>query len=157
MINIIDGICSGGSILDGLDYWLRSATRKEWFRITRELVTSTIADMDLDPVALAEVEEALLSWPAVTSALIPSHGINVVLNQRQLSSGVPLVLSVLEIWICRQRDQRDGSKKQSQHQPLLGVVALQFGDFFCPDRAGKSHGNDPDPIKNLHRQSVTAP
>ena len=91
------------------------------------------------------------------SVLTPTHGINVVLDQRQLSSGVSLVLSVLEIWVCRQRDQRDGSKKQSQDQPLLGVVALQFGDFFCPDRAGKSHGNDPDPIKNLHRQSVTAP
>ena len=36
-----------GSVLDGLDYWPRSATRKEWFRITRELVASTIADMDI--------------------------------------------------------------------------------------------------------------
>ena len=60
MINIIDGMCSGGSILDGLDYWPRSATRKEWFRITRELVASTIADMDLDPAAFAEVEEAFI-------------------------------------------------------------------------------------------------
>ena len=34
--------------------------RDEWFRITRELVASTIADMDLDPVALAEVEEAFV-------------------------------------------------------------------------------------------------
>ena len=49
-----------GSVLDGLDYWPRSATRKEWFRITRELVASTIADMDLDPAALAEVEEAFI-------------------------------------------------------------------------------------------------
>ena len=60
MINIIDGICSGGSILDGLDDLPRSATRKEWFRITRELVTSTIADMDLDPAAMDEVEEAFI-------------------------------------------------------------------------------------------------
>ena len=60
MINIIDCMCSGGSILDGLDYWPRSATRKEWFRITLELVASTIADMDLDPAALAEVEEAFI-------------------------------------------------------------------------------------------------
>ena len=36
MGNILDGICSEGSILDGLDDWPRSATRKEWFRITRE-------------------------------------------------------------------------------------------------------------------------
>ena len=49
-----------GSVLDGLDYWPRSATRKEWFRITRELVASTIADMDLDPAALAEVEAAFI-------------------------------------------------------------------------------------------------
>ena len=60
MTNILDGICSEGAILDGLDCWPRSATRKEWFRITRELVASTIAEMDLDPVALAEVEEAFI-------------------------------------------------------------------------------------------------
>ena len=58
MANILDGICPEGSILDGLDDWPRSATRKEWFRITRELVASTIADMDLDPAAEAEVIEA---------------------------------------------------------------------------------------------------
>ena len=58
MGNILDGICSEGSILDGLDDWPRSATRKEWFRITRELVASTIADMDLDPAAEAEVIDA---------------------------------------------------------------------------------------------------
>ena len=60
MANIIDGICPEGSILDGFDNWPRSATRKEWFRITRELVASTIADMDLDPAAMAEVEEAFI-------------------------------------------------------------------------------------------------
>ena len=49
-----------GSILDGLDDWPRSATRKEWFRITRELVASTISDIDLDPAALAVVEEAFI-------------------------------------------------------------------------------------------------
>ena len=59
MANILDGI-PGGSVLDGLDDWPRSATRTEWFRITRELVASTIADMDLDPVALAEVKEAFI-------------------------------------------------------------------------------------------------
>lgn len=49
-----------GSILDGLDDWPRSAPRKEWFHLTRELVASTISDMDLDPAALAEVEEAFI-------------------------------------------------------------------------------------------------
>ena len=57
-MNILDGICPEGSILDGLDDWPRSATRKEWLRITRELVASTIADMDLDPAAEAEVIDA---------------------------------------------------------------------------------------------------
>ena len=60
MANILDGICPEGSILDGLDDWPRSATRTEWFRITRELIASTIADMDLDPAGLAEVEEAFI-------------------------------------------------------------------------------------------------
>ena len=58
--NILDGICSEGAILDVLDYWPRSATRREWFRITRELVASTIAQMDLPPHELAQVEEAFI-------------------------------------------------------------------------------------------------
>ena len=60
MANVLDGLGLKGSILDGLDNWPRSATRKEWFRITRELVASTIADMDLDTAALAEVEAAFI-------------------------------------------------------------------------------------------------
>ena len=59
-INALDRVSSKGSILDGLDDWPRSATRKEWFRITRELVASTIADMDLPPNELAQVEEAFI-------------------------------------------------------------------------------------------------
>ena len=60
MANILDGICSEGSILDGLDDLPRSVTRREWFVITRPLIQQTIADMDLDPAALAEVEEAFI-------------------------------------------------------------------------------------------------
>ena len=60
MAHIFYGICPEGTILDGFDCSPRSATRKEWFRITRELVASTIADMDLDPAALDEVEEAFI-------------------------------------------------------------------------------------------------
>ena len=52
MTNVLDGLGLEGSILDGLDDWPRSATRKEWFRITRELVASTIADMDPGPCRL---------------------------------------------------------------------------------------------------------
>ena len=60
MANILDGICPEGCVLDGLADWPASTTRKEWFRLTRELVAQTIADMDLDPAALAEVEEAFI-------------------------------------------------------------------------------------------------
>ncbi len=58
MANILDGICPEGFILEGLDDWPRSATRKEWFAVTRRIVQDTIADMDLDPAAEAEVIEA---------------------------------------------------------------------------------------------------
>ena len=60
MSNVLDGLCPEGLILDGIDNSPKLATRKEWIRITRELVASTIADMDLDPAALAEVEEAFI-------------------------------------------------------------------------------------------------
>ena len=60
MPNILDGRGLEGSVLDGLDDWPRSATRKEWFAITRGLIQQTIADMDLDPAALAEVEAAFI-------------------------------------------------------------------------------------------------
>ena len=60
MVNIHDGIFPKSSVLDGLAEWPASTTRKEWFRLTRELVQKTIADMDLDPAAMAEVEEAFI-------------------------------------------------------------------------------------------------
>ena len=60
MASILDGLGLEGSVLDGLDDWPASTTRKEWFAITRELIQQTIADMDLDPAALAEVEEAFI-------------------------------------------------------------------------------------------------
>ena len=59
MAEILDGIPSG-LILDGLAEWPASTTRKEWFRLTRELVQKTIADMELGPAAMAEVEEAFI-------------------------------------------------------------------------------------------------
>ena len=37
-----------------------SLTLKEWFAITRCIVHETIADMDLEPAAMAEVEEAFI-------------------------------------------------------------------------------------------------
>ena len=59
MANILDDICPEGFILDCLDDWPRSASRKEWFAITRRIIQDTIADMNLDPAAEAEVIEAL--------------------------------------------------------------------------------------------------
>ena len=63
MANVLDGICPDVPLLDFIgqeNHWPRSASRKEWFRITRELVASTIADMDLPPHELAQVEEAFI-------------------------------------------------------------------------------------------------
>ena len=62
MASILDGLGLEGSVLDGLDDWPRSASRTEWFRITRELVASTNADMDLDPAALADVDTGVINW-----------------------------------------------------------------------------------------------
>ena len=60
MANALDGIFPDTLLLDfiGQENLLPcSSTRKEWFRITRELVASTIANMDLPPNELAEVVE----------------------------------------------------------------------------------------------------
>ena len=56
MPNILGGLGLEGSVLDGLAEWPASTIRKEWFVITRQLIQQTIADMDLEPAALAEVE-----------------------------------------------------------------------------------------------------
>ena len=56
MPNILDHV-SQAPLLE-LDVWPRSASRKEWFAITRRIIQDTIADMDLEPAAEAEVIEA---------------------------------------------------------------------------------------------------
>ena len=43
-------------VLDVVDDWPRSKTRTEWFRLTRELIQTVIADMDLDPDSLSQVK-----------------------------------------------------------------------------------------------------
>ncbi|QNI90999.1 hypothetical protein SynBOUM118_00630 [Synechococcus sp. BOUM118] len=53
MPNILDHV-SQTPVLE-IDVWPRSASRKEWFAITRRIVQDTIADMNLDPAAEAEV------------------------------------------------------------------------------------------------------
>ena len=60
MPSILDGFSFEGSVLDGLTECPASTIRKEWFRITSELVASTIADVDLPPHELAQVEESFI-------------------------------------------------------------------------------------------------
>ena len=59
MTNLLDHI-PRTSLLDDVDDWPKSATRKQWFEITRRLVQTTIDEMDLDPAAMREVEEAFI-------------------------------------------------------------------------------------------------
>ena len=56
MPNIFD-VVSSTPVLE-IDVWPRSATRKEWFAITRCIIQDTIADIDFDPAVEAEVVEA---------------------------------------------------------------------------------------------------
>ena len=56
MPNILDHV-SQVTVLE-VDVWPRSATRKEWFAITRRIIQDTIADMNIDPAAEEEVIEA---------------------------------------------------------------------------------------------------
>ena len=60
MPSILDGLGLERAVLEGLAEWPASTTRKEWFAITRQLIQQTIADMDLDSDALAEVEAAFI-------------------------------------------------------------------------------------------------
>ena len=45
--------------LDGVDHWPKSATREQWFALTRDLIASTIAEMGeyLDDAELSVVEQ----------------------------------------------------------------------------------------------------
>ena len=58
MPNLLDHI-PGTPLLEGIDYWPKSATREEWFALTRDLIASTIAEMGeyLDDAELSVVEE----------------------------------------------------------------------------------------------------
>ena len=60
MSNILDHIAPA-PVLDVVDDWPRSTTRTERFRLTRDLIQNVIADMDLDPDSLSQVEEAFIS------------------------------------------------------------------------------------------------
>ena len=56
MTKILDHV-SKAPLLE-IDDWPRSASRKEWFAITRRIIQDTIADMNLDPAAEAEAIDA---------------------------------------------------------------------------------------------------
>ena len=60
MPNLLDHVPSV-PLLESLDHWPATATRQHYFELTRELVASTIAQMDLPPHELAQVEEAFIS------------------------------------------------------------------------------------------------
>ena len=62
MVNILYAI-PGRPVLSFLvepDFGACFALREEWFRITRWLLACTIADFDLEPAALVDVEEAFI-------------------------------------------------------------------------------------------------
>jgi hypothetical protein len=60
MSNILDHIALT-PVLGVVDDWPRSTTSTEWFRLIRDLIQRVIADMDLDPDSLSQVEEAFIS------------------------------------------------------------------------------------------------
>ena len=61
MTNILDHV-SPTPVLE-INYWPRSATRKEWFAITRRIIQDTIAGMaeDLNDEELSLVKQHLIS------------------------------------------------------------------------------------------------
>ena len=62
MANLLDHI-PRTPLLEGVDYWPKSATRKQWFALTLDLIASTIAEMGeyLDDAELSLVEEHFIS------------------------------------------------------------------------------------------------
>ena len=62
MANLLDHI-PRTPLLEGVDYWPKSATREEWFALTRDLIASTIAEIGeyLNDAELPLVEEHFVS------------------------------------------------------------------------------------------------
>ena len=71
MAKILDGIYSNIPILEGIDHWPRSASKKEWFCITRDMIQRVIADMDLGPDSLSQVEKAFISADRLRKPPLP--------------------------------------------------------------------------------------
>ena len=62
MANLLDHI-PRTPLLEGVDHWPKSATRAQWFALTRDLIASTIAEMGeyLDDAELSVVEAQFIS------------------------------------------------------------------------------------------------
>ena len=60
MANLLDHV-PAVPLLESLDHWPATASRQHYFELTRELVADTVAQMDLPPQELAQVEEAFIS------------------------------------------------------------------------------------------------
>ena len=54
MTNLLDHI-PRTLLLEAIDHWPATASRQHYFELTRELVADTVARMDLEPDAEAEV------------------------------------------------------------------------------------------------------
>ena len=54
MANLLDHV-PAVPLLEGIDHWPATATRQHYYELTRELVADTVAGMDLEPQAEAEV------------------------------------------------------------------------------------------------------
>ena len=57
--------------------WPRSATRKEWFSITRRIIQDSIADMNLDPAAESEVNEFNRFVSLITNRTFVRKSVNI--------------------------------------------------------------------------------
>ena len=62
MANLLDHI-PRTPLLEGVDYWPKSARREEWFALTRDLIATTIEEMGeyLYEAELALVEEYFMA------------------------------------------------------------------------------------------------
>ena len=62
MANLLD-LIPRTPLLEGVDYWPKSARREEWFALTRDLIATTIEEMGeyLYEAELALVEEYFMA------------------------------------------------------------------------------------------------
>ena len=139
MANILDGICPEGSILDGLAEWPASTTRKEWFRLTRELVQKTIADMDLDPAAMAEVNVPAFILDVLITIQEGVAGLEICVVGVRVST-TP-VLSLGSSWIDTQANCQEQPKEllKHYHSVVLRFIAVKNADHHKQETAQRQN------------------